>query len=82
MAKGPSSEVTRMLVIQIVYVFLFAFIMQSPTVYKWTDSFIPAELVRAKGTPSDICLAIHATVYVFLVFLFSQAMAATVKKNN
>ncbi len=80
MAKGPSSEMTRMLIIQIVYVFLFAFIMQSPTVYKFTDSFIPAELVRSNGTPSDIGLAIHATVYVFLVFVFSQAMASG-KKN-
>tara|TARA_B100001094_G_scaffold331814_1_gene401463 strand:- start:10942 stop:11106 length:165 start_codon:yes stop_codon:yes gene_type:complete len=54
--------------------------MQSPTVYKFTDSFIPAELVRSNGTPSDIGLAIHATVYVFLVFVFSQAMASG-KKN-
>ena len=73
MAKGLSTDVYRMFIIQSVYVFLFAFIMQSPTVYELTNSFMPIEMY-ADNHPTDAGLAIHAAVYVLIVFVFTNSL--------
>ena len=77
MAKLFDVPFLEMLLMQTVFVFAFAFVMLSKTVYDFTDSnlgpFLNASLWEGER-PSDAGLAVHAGVYVLLVFLMSTLL--------
>jgi hypothetical protein len=76
MAKLFDVPALKMFLIQTVFVFLFAFVMLSETVYKVTDETLSPVLGASlwEGKPTDVGLAIHAGVYVLFVFMLSTAL--------
>lgn len=79
MAKLFDVPAIEMFLVQTVFVFLFAFIMLSETVYKLTQENVApllndATLWKEAGGPTDAGLAVHAAVYVLLVFGLSTAL--------
>lgn len=79
MAKlSNAAPYAEMFLVQTVYVFLFAFIMMSGSVYKQTSAILPVDTWNnASGAPTNVGLAVHASVYVLLIF----ALAMMLKKK-
>ena len=57
----------ELFMIQTLYVFLFAYVMLSPSVYRLTNGIMPFETYDGSN-PTDTGLALHAAVYVLLIF--------------
>lgn len=79
MAKLFDVPFLEMLLMQTVFVFAFAFVMLSKTVYDFTEQNVGGLLgVRLwnteDGRPTDAGLAVHAGVYVVLVFVMSTLL--------
>tara|TARA_B100001996_G_scaffold378867_1_gene363699 strand:+ start:977 stop:1234 length:258 start_codon:yes stop_codon:yes gene_type:complete len=73
---GSNNNLVNVILMPALYVFLFCFIMLSPTTYKVTADLLPGVKMynHQNSTPTDTGLFIHALVYTALMAYGIQQM--------